>query len=163
MYLATGGSVATYAGARIAAVHNSDTVDTDIKTTTETHTGIHASTTDAKRFTRTGMADAKPSTHTGTADAKRFTRIGTADARPSTCAGMADAKRSTRTGTADAKSGDVGTSPNRMAHPVLLGSIDPLDGMPRPQPSGGDRRETRALRNGELECRRTERLYGGDR
>ena len=118
-HLAAGESVATCAGARIAAVHNSDTADTDIKTTTETHAGIH-----------TGTADTKPST---------------------------------RTGTADAKPGDVGASPNQMAHPALSGSIGLLGGMPRPQPSGDDRRKTRAPKNGKLECRRTERPYEEDR
>lgn len=129
-HLAAGESVATCTGARITAVHNSDTADTDIKTTTETHAGIH-----------TGTAGAKPSTRTGTADAKRFTRTGTADAKP----------------------GDVGASPNQMAHPALSGSIGLLGGMPRPQPSGDDRRKTRAPKNGKLECRRTERPYEEDR
>lgn len=129
-HLAAGKSVATCTGARITAVHNSDTADTDIKTTTETHAGIH-----------TGTAGAKPSTRTGTADAKRFTRTGTADAKP----------------------GDVGASPNQMAHPALSGSIGLLGGMPRPQPSGDDRRKTRAPKNGKLECRRTERPYEEDR
>ena len=151
-HLAAGESVATCTGARITAVHNSDTADTDIKTTTETHAGIHTGTADAKRFTRTG-----------TADAKRFTRTGTADAKPSTRTGTADAKRFTRTGTADAKPGDVGASPNQMAHPALSGSIGLLGGMPRPQPSGDDRRKTRAPKNGKLECRRTERPYEEDR
>lgn len=118
-HLAAGESVATCTGARITAVHNSDTADTDIKTTTETHAGI-----------RTGTAGAKPST---------------------------------RTGTADAKPGDVGASPNQMAHPALSGSIGLLGGMPRPQPSGDDRRKTRAPKNGKLECRRTERPYEEDR
>lgn len=118
-HLAAGESVATCTGARITAVHNSDTADTDIKTTTETHAGIH-----------TGTAGAKPST---------------------------------RTGTADAKPGDVGASPNQMAHPALSGSIGLLGGMPRPQPSGDDRRKTRAPKNGKLECRRTERPYEEDR
>lgn len=140
-HLAAGESVATCTGARITAVHNSDTADTDIKTTTETHAGIH-----------TGTAGAKPSTRTGTAGAKRFTRTGTADTKPST-----------RTGTADAKPGDVGASPNQMAHPALSGSIGLLGGMPRPQPSGDDRRKTRAPKNGKLECRRTERPYEEDR
>ena len=107
-HLAAGESVATCAGARIAAVHNSDTADTDIKTTTGEHAGIH-------------------------------------------------------TGTADAKPGDVGASPNQMAHPALSGSIGLLGGMPRPQPSGDDRRKTRAPKNGKLECRRTERPYEEDR
>ena len=140
-HLAAGESVATCAGARIAAVQNSDTADTDIKTTTGEHAGIHTGTADAKRFTRTG-----------TAGAKRFTRTGTADTKPST-----------RTGTADAKPGDVGASPNQMAHPALSGSIGLLGGMPRPQPSGDDRRKTRAPKNGKLECRRTERPYEEDR
>ena len=140
-HLAAGESVATCTGARIAAVHNSDTADTDIKTTTGEHAGIH-----------TGTAGAKPSTRTGTAGSKRFTRTGTADA-----------KRFTRTGTADAKPGDVGASPNQMAHPALSGSIGLLGGMPRPQPSGDDRRKTRAPKNGKLECRRTERPYEEDR
>lgn len=107
-HLAAGESVATCTGARIAAVHNSDTADTDIKTTTEAHAGI-------------------------------------------------------RTGTAGAKPGDVGASPNQMAHPALSGSIGLLGGMPRPQPSGDDRRKTRAPKNGKLECRRTERPYEEDR
>lgn len=128
--LAAGESVATCTGARIAAVHNSDTADTDIKTTTGEHAGIHTGTAGSKRFTRTG-----------TADAKRFTRTGTADAKP----------------------GDVGASPNQMAHPALSGSIGLLGGMPRPQPSGDDRRKTRAPKNGKLECRRTERPYEEDR
>lgn len=140
-HLAAGESVATCTGARIAAVHNSDTADTDIKTTTGEHAGIHTGTAGSKRFTRTG-----------TAGAKRFTRTGTADAKPST-----------RTGTADAKPGDVGASPNQMAHPALSGSIGLLGGMPRPQPSGDDRRKTRAPKNGKLECRRTERPYEEDR
>ena len=140
-HLAAGESVATCTGARITAVHNSDTADTDIKTTTETHAGIHTGTAGAKPSTRTGTADAKPSTRTGTADAKRFTRTGTADAKP----------------------GAVGASPNQMAHPALSGSIGLLGGMPRPQPSGDDRRKTRAPKNGKLECRRTERPYEEDR
>lgn len=107
-HLAAGESVATCTGARIAAVHNSDTADTDIKTTTEAHAG-------------------------------------------------------TRTGTADAKPGDVGASPNQMAHSALSGSIGLLGGMPRPQPSGDDRRKTRAPKNGKLECKRTERPYEEDR
>ncbi len=140
-HLAAGESVATCTGARIAAVHNSDTADTDIKTTTGEHAGIHTGTAGSKRFTRTGTADAKPSTPTGTAGAKP----------------------STRTGTAGAKPGDVGASPNQMAHPALSGSIGLLGGMPRPQPSGDDRRKTRAPKNGKLECRRTERPYEEDR
>ena len=161
-HLAAGESVATCTGARITAVHNSDTADTDIKTTTETHAGIH-----------TGTAGAKPSTRTGTArsscrvrprfQAKRFTRTGTADAKRFIHTGTAGARRFTRTGTADAKPGDVGASPNQMAHPALSGSIGLLGGMPRPQPSGDDRRKTRAPKNGKLECRRTERPYEEDR
>lgn len=150
-HLAAGESVATCAGARIAAVHNSDTADTDIKTTTEAHAGIHTGTAGDVSLVgppvaphagiHTGTAGAKPSTRTGTADAKRFTRTGTADAKP----------------------GDVGASPNQMAHPALSGSIGLLGGMPRPQPSGDDRRKTRAPKNGKLECRRTERPYEEDR
>lgn len=139
-HLAAGESVATCAGARIAAVHNSDTADTDIKTTTEAHAGIHTGTAGDVSLVGPPVAP-HAGIRTGTADAKRFTRTGTADAKP----------------------GDVGASPNQMAHPALSGSIGLLGGMPRPQPSGDDRRKTRAPKNGKLECRRTERPYEEDR
>ncbi|OAP86718.1 hypothetical protein A4H34_06275 [Peptidiphaga gingivicola] len=161
-HLAAGESVATCTGARITAVHNSDTADTDIKTTTETHAGIHTGTAGDVSLVGPPVAP-HAGIHTGTADAKPSTRTGTADAKPSTRTGTADAKPSTRTGTADAKPGDVGASPNQMAHPALSGSIGLLGGMPRPQPSGDDRRKTRAPKNGKLECRRTERPYEEDR
>lgn len=139
-HLAAGESVATCTGARIAAVHNSDTADTDIKTTTGEHAGIHTGTAGDVSLVGPPVAP-HAGIHTGTAGAKP----------------------STRTGTADAKPGDVGASPNQMAHPALSGSIGLLGGMPRPQPSGDDRRKTRAPKNGKLECRRTERPYEEDR